>query len=74
MTETNFPYGRCGTCASWASIPFAKSERLNQYVGNCWSADRLDGNFDKGDAGVTGENSVCEAYIERLPSLTEQVG
>lgn len=44
----------CGKCGSW--------RRKIDNVGECWSADRLDGDLDRGPAGRTREWEFCEAY------------
>lgn len=42
---------RCGTCAAWRA-------------GECWSADRLDGEMTKGPADYTTSKMGCEAWLQ----------
>lgn len=45
---------RCGNCASW------RIQRRG--IGECWSGDRLDGDFSNGSAGTTHAHHGCEAH------------
>lgn len=47
---------RCDGCACW--------KRINDSdFGHCLSADRLDGDMNKGPAGTSRKNDVCEAHV-----------
>lgn len=49
------PAKTCGNCADWSE-------------GDCWSADRLDGDLSNGPDDFTDEGNTCEAWRADLRS------
>jgi len=47
----------CGNCAAW--------KQTIENVGECWSADRLDGDLTKGPVSRTFSYDFCEAWYEK---------
>lgn len=50
---------RCDTCAVW--------QRVELFLGGCWSSERLDGDLSKGPAGFTYPYDGCEAWLSTDP-------
>lgn len=56
---------RCGTCGAW------RKPTPPETAGECWSADRLDGDTSKGPAGYHFATRTCEAWF---PAALSQGG
>lgn len=51
----------CGTCADW------RRTDPHPAAGECWSADRLDGDRTNGPAGYHFAYRTCEAWRAKTP-------